>query len=170
MTPHLPYVAQSPDQLRLRLYWGGVDLAPFTVLQTAQAIAGGCRVTAHILGASHAVSFKVGKHSFTEVFACHDNPPPERPLPAHWAGAYRFTTKSMELAPGRMENPDALIRLFQAFPAAGGMSAPAETVVMVRYDGGMLVVHSEHTYPEHSRTVMSRSCFNPNHPYERRAS
>lgn len=60
--------------LRHSLFEGAVDLHPFTILQEGRISSPQppLKITGRIIGASHFITFEIGKKIFHEIFACTD--------------------------------------------------------------------------------------------------
>lgn len=66
----IPYVDQSPEDLRLTMVEGDLDYEQFQIMERADYQSGLVDVSASIIGASHVLSFAHGGVLLHEIFAC----------------------------------------------------------------------------------------------------
>ena len=173
--------AHSVTALRYRLYTGAVDLAPLVVRQEKTFAWQSCRVTAYVLGASHALTVALPDgREFTELLTCLP-PRVQQAAPApgfadEWllpdANHAPVTRKlcglpwvsgsvqlsRFPLAPGmdKISNEFAMENtLHEPFSALVG--PPAWTRIAWRIDGPTLQVETVHTYPNDGAGIRSKT-------------
>jgi hypothetical protein len=177
----IEYKDERCEDLRLRLFRGPLDLDTFPVLKRRSIRVTSCAIDASIIGASHAVQFKVGDEILTEVLACGPDAvrQHENQLVGVWrlgdvvaperlnALSYSFATEfvSLEDAAGplsSLRNAAAEaegagnIGLAFLFPSVNDLPA-AETILCVDASSAAVSVRSAHVYPAEHIAVFSRS-------------
>jgi hypothetical protein len=160
---------QSAEQLAYRLIAGPADLRPLRILATCGFSWEGWQVTAHVLGASHAVELRRGRARMTELLTCVPPPGALPSLMALSAGSEgcceaRGLRCRVQLAGFDLADGDALLGCFDAaerldfaFPA--GEAGAAVTRVGWRIDARGLAVETVHSYPEEGRGIRSFTTF-----------
>ncbi len=182
LTP-APGLPQSVAALRYRVYDRPVDLAPLVVRQVRLFTWGAARVSAYILGASHALTVDLPDgQTVTELLTCL--PPRGMPestsgsaLENEWAiptlvgesvnmtfahggicGAGTLTRFALADTSDRLSGAfEANDTLHEPFPARPGETA--WTRVGWRREGPLLYVETIHTYPEEGTGIRSATCF-----------
>lgn len=176
------YIDQYPDALRLTLVEGTLDPAQFSVFSKQDLMTPKYRLTAHVIGASHLITYRYGELEFSEVFACTDIPGvaswslddlTATSVVREFEGLrYEFTAWN---EPWSDPEPLALRELVaaadahgkcvlgvgieQQFPQGEEFSVTPKTVVVGSVDHftGKVIIETAHSYPNCRGLVMSRS-------------
>lgn len=177
----IEYKDERCGDLRLRLFRGPLELNTFPVLERRSIRTASYAIDASIIGASHAVQFKVGDETLTEVLACGpeavrqhdkqligvwrlgDDVAPER----FAEFSYSFTSEVISLDDaGRslanlrramaVADGVANIGLSFQFPSVDETRA-AETILWVDASSATVAVRSAHVYPAENVVVFSQS-------------
>jgi hypothetical protein len=177
----IEYKDERCDDLRLRLFSGPLDLNTFPVLERRSIRLPSCAIDASIIGASHAVQFKIGDKILTEVLAC--GPAAVRQHDHQLVGVWRlgdavqpepFTELSYSFASELISLDDAesaLANLRRAMAVADGAASiglsfqfpsvdetrAAETILWVDVSKATVAVRSAHVYPAENVVVFSQS-------------
>ena len=156
--------------LRYRLLEGRTDVAPLRILATQHFLWGHWRVTAHVLGASHAVQLESENGVFTELLTC---------APAPGEHAALLALDAPGLAEASLGVLEVRVRLWRqglgcrlnasnmtvAFPIGPSEIAP-ETQLAWEMSAQQLRVTSVHTYPEENTTVWTETVLTEKKAYE----
>ena len=70
--PDIVYKNELAASLQLNLLRGCADESLFTILQTGTLSLGNLSIRAHIIGASHLITYDLGGQCFTELLACSE--------------------------------------------------------------------------------------------------
>lgn len=175
MNKVLDYIAQSAEQLVLRVFDCHPPRGVLNILARQTLRKGNFQVEACIIGTSHAVLVTHGEHEMAEVFSCGDTgegpPRLERgletlnePVHAPLEGLnYRFTSHCVPLhaagsklrtLQGRGNSPRRATLCYE-FPEDGTIASPM-TVVSVNMDEG-LSWETAHSYPNENIVVFTRT-------------
>jgi hypothetical protein len=178
----MEYKDERSADLRLHLFEGPVDLEAFPVLVRRSRTLARVEVDACIIGASHAVQFRAGAQTLTEVLACRTRAVDrfQHRLSGIWrleedvcAHGYTFTSELAPLAGAqaslavlrdsiRRAESNGAIGLAFRFPSTG--AEPPETLLHVSAEVGRITVRSAHVYPQDGVAVLSRTLLNAGVP------
>lgn len=183
------YLDQSASALRLRVYRGPLRHAGLHVLARGCLEAGGWRLHAHVIGASHWLRFEPRRGpsagELHEVLACVELPREGRAAEAGPGGGLRLGTSAAGGAAYRCDSEllegaaagaalrafderlaaaaGGVLRLVHRFPSARASSrlGPPRTALRAWRRGAVLEVESAHVYASEERLVLSRTRLAP---------